>query len=196
MSKSIGNVLLIRDLLNDHPGEVLRLALLSAHYRQPLDWSDQLVVDSRRRLDRMYTALRDAGIEGPGEAPAEGELPPDVLAALEDDLNTPEALAALAGRVRATNASVDPAERRALAESLRASGWLLGLLQQDPALWFANATVAGDGPSADAIEAKLRERTRLRKDKAFQAADAIRDELAGQGIQIEDVAGETRWRRS
>jgi len=199
MSKSIGNVRRIRDLLAEHPGEVLRLALLNAHYRQPLDWSDQLVVDSRRRLDRMYAVLRDAGIAGEGGEPAGSDLPADVLAALEDDLNTPEALAVLAGLVRKANSSTDPAERTTLAATLRAGGWMLGLLQQDPAAWFKQenaAAATGDGLTPDAIEAKLRERERLRKARDFKAADGIRDELARAGIVIEDGAGGTRWRRS
>ena len=199
MSKSIGNVRRIRDLLAEHPGEVLRLALLNAHYRQPLDWSDQLLVDSRRRLDRMYAVLRDTGMAGQGSEPEDAQLPPAVVAALEDDLNMPEALAALAALVRAANSSADPVERRALAGSLRAGGWLLGLLQQDPAAWFEQAgaaSAAGNGLAPADIEAKLRERERLRKARDFQAADGIRDELARAGIVIEDGAGGTRWRRS
>ena len=90
MSKSLGNVFLVRELLQDHPGEVLRLALLSAHYRQPLDWSANLLDESRRKLDRLYGALRDAGIPA-GDA----EPDPGVLAALNDDINTPGALAVL-----------------------------------------------------------------------------------------------------
>jgi cysteinyl-tRNA synthetase len=205
MSKSIGNIRRTRDLLAEHPGEVLRLALLNAHYRQPLDWSDQLVVDSRRRLDRMYAALRDAGISGSGSEPAGagqpsgGDLPPEVLAALEDDLNTPEALAALAALVRAANSTADPADRRALAAKLRAGGSLLGLLQQDPVAWFEQTgapSAAGDGLAPAEIEAQLRERERLRKARDFKAADGIRDALARAGIVIEDGAGGTRWRRS
>ena len=199
MSKSVGNVRRIRDLLAEHPGEVLRLALLNAHYRQPLDWSDQLLIDSRRRLDRMYAVLRDAGVAGEGHEPADAQLPPALLAALDDDLNTPEALAALAALVRAANSSSDPAERRALAQTLRAGGWLLGLLQQDPVAWFEQAgsgSAAADGLAPAEIEAKLRERERLRKARDFKAADGIRDELARAGIVIEDGAGGTRWRRS
>jgi len=194
MSKSIGNVLLLRELLADHPGEAVRLGLLTAHYRQPLDWTDQLVGEARRRLDRMYAVLRDAGVEGEGSAPDDSLVPPAVQAALEDDLNTPEALAELAELVRAANRTEDAAERRRLAEALRAGGWMIGLLQHDPAAWFSDAGDA-DAISADAIEAQLRERERLRAERDFAAADRIRDELANQGIVIEDGAGGTRWRR-
>ncbi|MDX1563610.1 MAG: cysteine--tRNA ligase, partial [Gammaproteobacteria bacterium] len=131
MSKSLGNVLLLRELLDAHAGEAVRLGLLAAHYRQPLDWTDHVPVEAKRRLDRMYAVLRDAGIEGPGDAPDDTAVPAGVVAALEDDLNTPEALAVLAELVRAANRSDDPAEKRAQAEQLRAGAWLLGLLQQD-----------------------------------------------------------------
>jgi cysteinyl-tRNA synthetase len=195
MSKSVGNVLLVRDLLQQHPGEVVRLGLLSAHYRQPLDWTGQLPKEARRRLDRMYGALRDAGITGEGAVPDAALIPAGVLAALEDDLNTPEALAELAEIVRATNRAATAAEGRQLAMSLRAGGWLLGLLQQDPAAWFSRA---GDAEGVDSarIEALLRERERLRREKQFEAADGIRDELLDQGIVIEDRADGTRWRRA
>jgi cysteinyl-tRNA synthetase len=189
MSKSIGNVLLLRELLHDHPGEAVRLGLLTAHYRQPLDWTDQILREAQRRLDRMYAVLRDAGMGGADDPPADRLVPARVQAALEDDLNTPEALAQLAELVRAANRSEDPSEKRRIAAELRAGGWLLGLLQQDPAVWFAPA------PSA-AIEAKLSERERLRAARQFDAADRVRAELASLGIVIEDGAGGSRWRRT
>jgi cysteinyl-tRNA synthetase len=110
MSKSLGNVRLARALLAEHGGETVRLALLTAHYRQPLDWTDQLVVESRQKLDRMYGALRDAGISGTLTRAPAAPPPPAMLEALEDDLNTPEAIAALFGVVRATNRATDVAE--------------------------------------------------------------------------------------
>jgi cysteinyl-tRNA synthetase len=196
MSKSLGNVLLVRELLAEHPGEVIRLGLLAAHYRQPLDWTEQLMGDTRRRLDRMYAVLRDAGIEGPGQTPALDALPPAVLDALDDDLNTPEALAQLAALVRAANSTHDAGGRRVLAAQLRAGGWLLGLLQQDPAAWFAQGAGDDDAVDGDRIDALLRERERLRAARDFAAADRIRDELTAQGIVIEDGAGGSRWRRT
>jgi cysteinyl-tRNA synthetase len=193
MSKSIGNVLLIRDLLASHPGEAVRLGLLSAHYRQPLDWSEQLLHEAKRRLDRMYGALRDAGIEGPAvDAPGE-DLPDGVITALEDDLNTPEALAALAEIVRATNRATDAGEKRRLAAGLRAGGRLLGLLEQDPAAWFAGSGVGDDDAAIDAL---VRQRDEARRSRDFAAADRIRDELTERGIVIEDGTGGSRWRRN
>jgi cysteinyl-tRNA synthetase len=195
MSKSLGNVLLLKELLAQHPGEVIRLGLLTAHYRQPLDWTDQLLVESRRRLDRMYAALREAGIAGAGSEPDAALVPDRVRAALEDDLNTPEALAGLADLVRAVNRATAPDERARLAAGLCAGGWLLGLLQQDPDDWFAGAAAATDGLGEAEIEALLAERERLRGERKFAAADGIRDRLAQQGIVIEDGQGGTRWRR-
>jgi cysteinyl-tRNA synthetase len=195
MSKSVGNVLLLRELLDEHPGEAVRLGLLAAHYRQPLDWTDQVPREARRRLDRMYAVLRDAGVTGPGRPPPGDRVPERVEAALEDDMNTPEALAELAKLVRAANSSEDPAEKRRIAEALRAGAWLIGLLQQDPADWFAREPAAGELDAA-AIDARLSERERLRAARDFAAADRIRDELASLGIVIEDGAGGTRWRRA
>jgi cysteinyl-tRNA synthetase len=196
MSKSTGNVLLLRELLEQHPGEVVRLGLLTAHYRQPLDWTGQLLKESRRRLDRMYAALRDAGIEGEGDVPDDAQIPPRVRAALEDDINTPEALAELADIVRAVNRSDAATESLALAQQLRAGGWLLGLLQQDPASWFARAGNAVDGLADADIERLLEQRERYRAGRQFAEADRIRDELVAAGIVIEDGASGSRWRRS
>jgi cysteinyl-tRNA synthetase len=144
----------------------------------------------------MYAALRDAGVSGEGGAPDAAIVPAGVLRALEDDLNTPEALAELAELVRAVNRAGDPAEQRQQADALRAGGWLLGLLQQDPAQWFAGTAAEGDGPTEAGIDELLAERERLRAERQFEAADRIRDELARQGIVIEDGAGGTRWRRN
>jgi cysteinyl-tRNA synthetase len=210
MSKSLGNVRLIRDLVPDErDGEVVRLALLTAHYRQPLDWTDQLVTESRQKLDRMYGALRDAGISGELTRAPAAAPPAGALAALEDDLNTPEAVAELFGAVRAANRSTDAAAKRALAESLRAGAWLLGVLTHDPAEWFtrsaagnASSNVSFEGRSADQaadnveIDSLVKQRDALRREKNFAEADRIRRELTERGIVIEDAAGGARWRRS
>jgi len=195
MSKSLGNVVLVRDLVKAHAGETVRLALLSAHYRQPLGWSEQLLAQSRQQLDRMYGALRDAGIAGAQTAAPAAEPPAGVLAALEDDLNTPRAIAELFAAVKAANTSEDPAARRAHAEALRAGAWLLGLLQQDPAAWFAQAPGGEGDLDAAEIDALLEKRNAFRKERNYREADRIRDELAARGIVIEDVAGGARWRR-
>jgi cysteinyl-tRNA synthetase len=191
MSKSLGNVLLVRDLLKQAPGEAIRLALLSAHYRQPLDWTSEVLAEARRKLDRLYGALREAG---PATAPA-GAPDPEFLAALDDDLNTPQALAVLFNLARDLNRSTDAAERSELAGRLRASAGLLGLLHADPAAWFAAATAEG-GLSAEQVEQLIADRKAARASRDFQAADRIRDQLTAGGIIIEDGAEGTRWRRA
>ncbi len=208
MSKSLGNVTLIKDLLAVHDPETIRLALLTAHYRQPLDWTDQLVGETRQKLDRMYGALRDAGVVGALATAPIGVPPAGVLAALEDDLNTPEAVAALFGLVRAANRATDAAEKRFLGESLRAGGWLLGVLRSDPEAWFKGVAAVPAGVSTRAevgdltagedaeIDSLVARRDALRRERNFTEADRIRQELADRGIVIEDVAGGARWRRT
>ncbi|MEO0615426.1 MAG: cysteine--tRNA ligase, partial [Pseudomonadota bacterium] len=132
MSKSLGNVLLVRQLRDQADGEAIRLALMSAHYRQPLDWTDDTLVEATRKLDRLYGALRGNLVEG-----ADADIDPDVLAALHDDLNTPQAIAALFALARDINRSDDAKTRRRLAASLRASGNLIGLLERPAEDWFA-----------------------------------------------------------
>ena len=215
MAKSRGNILTIRELLRQIPGEVLRLALLSARYRDPLEWSGELIAASRRRLDRLYRVLldcreREADMAPGGEAQASSEL----IRALEDDLNTPAALGVLAAQARALRSGKAPPASGAA--SLRAGAGLLGLLQQDPKEWF---TAGGSGPpaaaaahsggapangaeaaaprqlAAEAIEARLQERDRARARGDYAAADRIRAELKDRGVILEDAAGGTSWRR-
>ena len=175
----------------------MRLGLLTAHYRQPLDWTAQLAVESQQKLDRLYGALRDAGVTGALTGEPQAAAPAAVLAALEDDLNTPVAIAELFTLARTANRTADPKERRALAESLRAGGALLGVLRNDPAEWFAAAgTGAPDDIEAAEIESLLARRKELKLARNYQEADRIRDGLATRGILIEDVAGGTRWRRA
>jgi cysteinyl-tRNA synthetase len=190
MSKSLGNVLLVHDLIQSIPGEVIRLALLSAHYRQPLDWSDETLESARRMLDRLYGAIR--AIDVPEKVLASTTVPADILAALEDDLNTPKAMAELFSLARELNRSSDALHKQKLAASIRAAGDLLGLLQNDPEAWFA-----GQGSMmAEEIESLIQERNEARAARNFAKADEIRDRLAASGISIEDGADGTRWRRS
>ena len=147
----------------------------------------------QQKLDRMYGSLREAGVAGSAQTAAV-EPPASVLAALDDDLNTPQALAELFGLVRAANRSTDPDDRRALAAQLRAGGQLLGLLANDPAEWFAGGAVQ-DAEAAE-IDALVARRDELRRARNFTAADRIRDTLAERGIVLEDVAGGVRWRRA
>ena len=167
MSKSLGNVVSVAELLEQgHKGEALRLALLSAHYRQPLEWSSQLIAQSRATLDRLYRSVGDA------EA---GVADPGVLEALADDLNTPLALSRLA-------AIEDPS-------TLRASAALLGLLGESAAGWFQ-----GEGDAR--IDAMIAARAEAKKSRDFAEADRIRADLAAEGILLEDGPAGTTWRRA
>ena len=192
MSKSLGNVLLVHDLITTIRGEVIRLALLSAHYRQPLDWSDESLDDAHRKLDRLYGAIRGIGTDNAVRAAA--EPPATFIEALEDDLNTPNALAELFERARMLNKTEDQAERQKLAAELLAAGDLVGLMQGDPEDWFSGS----DEGAIDAaeIESLLAQREQARASGDYAAADKIRDDLAGRGITIEDGSSGTRWRRS
>ena len=191
MSKSLGNVLLVHNLIREMPGEVIRLALLNAHYRQPLDWSDESVAAARRMLDRLYGALRGIDLSEADRAAA--EIPGELIAALEDDLNTPKALAAMFNLARELNKEDDAQKRRARAAELRAAGDLMGLLQMDPEAWFAGEDEGG--LSAERIEALISERTAAKAARDFAVADRIRDELAAEGVIIEDGPDGTKWRR-
>ena len=192
MSKSLGNVLLVHELIKTIRGEVIRLALLSAHYRQPLDWSDESLDDARRKLDRLYGAVRGIDIDQAMRTSAEPPTP--FIEALEDDLNTPKALADMFDRARTLNKTEDKAERQRLAAELLAAGDLVGLMQSDPEEWFSGS---GEGElDADDIESLLAQREEARANGDYAAADKIRDDLAERGITIEDGASGTRWRRS
>lgn len=185
MSKSIGNVLLVHDLIADIPGEVIRLVLLGAHYRQPVDWTDDTVAQAGQVLDGMYTALRKIK-----DVDAEDVAPPaGFIAALEDDLNTPQALAELHALVRQINVA-DAADLPRLKGELLAAGDLMGLLQQDADAWFTRGV-----DDAAAIEALIAERAQARTAKDFARADEIRDQLKADGIDIEDGPSGTTWKR-
>lgn len=184
MSKSQGNVLLVRDLLKEAPGEAIRYALLTAHYRQPLDWTPEAPKAARAALDRLYGALRDQ----PAAEPSPDDTAP-VLAALDDDLNTPAAFAALHALAGRVHSEADPSRRAKIAAGLRQAGGLLGLLQQDPTAW------AQDGAGQiDQIEALVAQRAQARLDRDWERADELRGELLELGVEIEDSGGESRWR--
>ncbi|MEA9557294.1 cysteine--tRNA ligase [Xanthomonas nasturtii] len=204
MSKSLGNIETVHDLIAKHPPEALRLALLSAHYRQPLDWSDALIDDQVKRLDGLYGTLRSLKA-----IDAEPAIPEQMEDALNDDLNTPLALAVLAKLAKDANRALlefapaggpidglspeNPAALQRAKAELLGAGMALGLLQQDPAAWFSRGTDAGDDAR---ITALVEERSTAKKAKDFARADAIRKQLADEGIVLEDTPQGVRWKRS
>ncbi len=191
MSKSLGNVLVLHELLQQYPPEVLRFLLLKAHYRQPLDWSDTTLSQARATLDGWYGVLRDRADVSIDSA--ELEVPAAIEAALCDDLNTPEAFAVMAGLADAARRASTPDEQRRSKAALLGAGQLLGLLQQDPEHWFKQ-TGAGASIDAQWVEGLLQARVQARADRDFQRADEIRAELAARGVVIEDGAQGTRWK--
>jgi cysteinyl-tRNA synthetase len=177
MSKSLGNFLLVHDLIEKYPGEVLRLALLSTHYRQPLDWREDTIQQNKKLLDKLYAKLD--GFEG-----KVGAVPQSVIDALCDDMNTPQVIVELNALAKEGDLA-----------GLKAAGALLGILQQKPSEWLSAGQATGDVDET-AIDQLLIERTQAKKDKNFARADAIRDELLAQGIAIEDTPQGPKWKRS
>lgn len=187
MSKSLGNFLLVHDLVQEYPAEALRLVLLSAHYRQPFDFTQDAVVQAKKTLDRYYGMLRDtADIKDVTVAP-----PAAFMEALEDDLNTPRALAELALLARHFHgASNDKEHSKA---ELLAAGRMLGLLTQSPESWFKGA--ANDDDAA-VIEEKIVALQAARAAKDYKTADAIRDALkADYAVSVSVTANGVTWRK-
>ena len=191
MSKSLGNVRTVRELLERFPGEVLRFALLSAHYRSALNFSGDLLTSARGTLDAFYGALRrHRHVEPAALAAAESR----VLNALLDDMNTPEAVAALHAAASTLNKSGDPEEIALAKAELTVGGGLLGLLQADPEGWFTDS-MGEEGPTAEEIDGLIQERIAAKSNRDFQRADEIRDDLEAQGVVLEDGPDGTQWRR-
>ena len=189
MSKSLGNFTTVRDLLAEAPGEAIRLTMLMTHYRQPLDWTSAGLGQARDTLNRLYGALRNlADVDAGSREPSD-----DLVAALADDLNTPQAIVALHGVAGDANKASDPAEQARLKSALLGGGDLLGILQQSPEEWFRGSAQADDVAKIDGL---IAQRETARKTKDFAEADRIRDELLDRGIVLEDGAGGTTWRRT
>ena len=190
MSKSLGNVRTVRELLEQYPGETLRFALLSAHYRSPLNFSKSLLDTAQSTLDSFYLALRNA-VDVEVGRPIEPHLSP-VFSALMDDLNTPAAIAELHQLAKALNKATDSGKGPAKA-ALLAGGAVLGVLSQDPVTWLSAPD--SDGLAAEVIDQMLVDRAEAKTNRDFSRADTIRDELNAAGIIIEDGASGATWRR-
>jgi cysteinyl-tRNA synthetase len=189
MSKSLGNFFTIREVLSKYDAEVVRFFILRAHYRSPLNYSDQHLDDARAALTRLYTALR--GIEAPMMAIDWNDpVATRFKAAMDDDFNTPEALAVLFDLAAELNRS----RAAEMAAKLKALAGVLGLLQRDADAYLKSGNDEG-GYDADRIETLIQERLAARKAKDFKRSDAIRDELKAAGIVLEDGPQGTLWRR-
>jgi cysteinyl-tRNA synthetase len=191
MSKSLGNVRTVRDLLGLYPGEVLRFALLSTHYRSPLNFSGEVLDNAKLTLNSFYQALRNTSDICPEDVRPE-DTP--AFTALLDDLNTPKAIAALHASCKALN-KADAKTAAACKGELLAMGRLMGLLGSDPEQWFTESSSSAALTPED-IEQRLAARLEARARKDFAAADAVRDELQAAGIELEDGPKGTTWRRS
>jgi cysteinyl-tRNA synthetase len=191
MSKSLGNFRTVRDLLQSYRGEVLRFALISAHYRSPLNFSAELLEQAQTTLDSLYHTLRDVqDIELDMEVQLADE---PFYQALNDDLNTPEAIAELHALAKELH-KADEAGKPALKARILAAGNLLGILGQDPEEWLQGAD-SDDAISAEAIETLIAERQQAKLDKDYARADQIREDLAAQGVLLEDSREGTKWKR-
>jgi len=191
MSKSLGNVLLVRDLLAEAPGEAIRFALLTAHYRQPLDWSSAGLLQARRGLDRLYSILRALADVPIVDSVDDGLQTFET--ALDNDLNFPAAIAELYRIAKAADQATSRTERGRMKTALLQAGAVLGLLQQCPEAWFATTSTGIEDTTA--IERLVEARRSARAARDFAAADRIRDELVSLGVEIEDRSGGSVWRR-
>lgn len=195
MSKSLGNFFTVREILNQYRPEEVRYFILTSHYRSPLNYDEEHLLNARAALTRFYTALKglDTGVDGLTDSKWNQQFD----AAMDDDFNTPVALAVMFDLVREINRvrNEDASAAAELASTLRAMGGILGILQDDAESWFKQV-VSNEGALDDeTINRMIEQRLQAKKDKNWAEADRIRDELKENGIQLEDTAAGTEWRR-
>ncbi len=192
MSKSLGNIFYIRDYLEKYPGEVLRLALMSGHYRQSLNWTNESIEQAHSMLNRIYRNLKkveDINIDENNV----NLIPKNVLDCLCDDLNTPESLAQLNDLVNKLSKATDKEKIKVYKGQILAVGNILGILQNSPDKWLGIGQTS-DSIDSSKIDSLIEERKLARESKDFSRADEIRNELAAMGIEIEDTPKGTIWR--
>jgi cysteinyl-tRNA synthetase len=189
MSKSIGNIRLVHEMIKEYKGEVLRMTLLSAHYRQPLNWTKGIIKQNSTMLDRLYRTLKD--LEHIDAYTNNHALPQNILEGFYDDLNTPKVIAEL--NILTNKVSKADEEEKSLVKyCLLETGKILGILQQAPREWLGY----GQSKNLDevTIENLIKERNEARRKKNFEMADSIRKKLKESGIEIEDTSNGTTWR--
>ena len=187
MSKSLNNITLIKDLTDSYKGEVIRLTLLSSHYRQGLDWNESIIHQSEKLLDKLYKILSDEGINS---APTSSNFDEDILEALADDLNTPKVISVLNSLAKKyfQDSGIN---KKDIAEKIKTSGNLIGILNEDPVRWFERDSKDLD---IELIEDLMRQRDQAKSDKDYAKADSIRDELVGLGVEILDSQDGSSWK--
>lgn len=186
MSKSLGNILLIKDVAQQYKGEVIRWLLLSAQYRQTVTWSEESIHKSEKTLDRIYATLRDN--QNVDAEIDDKHIPATLIDALDDDLNTPVAFAEI-NKIAKLLAKAETAEEKNKYKSqLLSVGAMLGFFQDQPDQWFK-----GNDIDSDEIEKLIKERDVARNNKDWGKSDEIRDQLSDMGIILEDSAEGTRW---
>jgi cysteinyl-tRNA synthetase len=190
MSKSLGNIRTVHALLDEAPGEALRYAMLSAHYRDPIDWTGERLRQAKAALDRFYVALRAVA-----EIEPVAPVAPAVLPALEDDLNTPLAQSVLHELATALNKAETTRQKEEAKGALLAAGHLMGFLEQDPEAWLRWRPKDAEGLSDGEIDALIQARRDARAARNFAEADRLRKELTDAGIILEDKQEGTIWRR-
>ena len=189
MSKSIGNIRLVHEMIKEYKGEVLRMTLLSAHYRQPLNWTKEVIKQNSTMLDRLYRTLKD--LEHIDAYTNNHALPQNILEGFYDDLNTPKVIAELNILTNKVT-KVDEEEKSLIKYCLLETGKILGILQEDPGEWLGY----GRSKNLDeaTIENLIKDRNEARRNKNFEMADSIRKKLKESGIEIEDKSDGTIWR--
>ena len=187
MSKSLGNIILVKDLSNEYHGEVIRLALLSSHYRQGLDWNEKVIHQAKKLLDKLYKILLDLELEDLVEIQNSDWINP-----LMDDLNTPGFIANINVLIKDYSSSPEK-QKGTLKSKLILLGSLMGILQEDPKSWF-EINQSNKDFNKEEIDNLISERNEAKMNKDYAKADMIRDELMNKGIEIMDSSSGTSWK--
>ena len=187
MSKSLNNITLVKELTDNYQGEVLRLALISSHYRQGLDWNEKIIHQAEKLLNKIYKILHEGKDLLTNNSDKVDE---DMLNAMSDDLNTPKAISILNSLVK-KYPKLEDSQKANCINKIKTSGQLLGILHQDPEIWFSKDTSHMD---IDLIERLMKQRDEAKALKNYSEADSIRQKLSGMGVEILDSKDGSKWK--